>query len=126
MRHCICGINPLSPFGYLASACNFLREAIRLRPNAECRLPFLFRPMLTEINLLDPLDRVSFFGRLVGTKPDDARETQRETAFVPIRSHYVVEGDFKNDPGLDQARVAEISQGVLLEPFRHLCNLGIG
>src|SRR6476469_8193971 len=74
----------------------------------------------------DGLERVDLVGRLVRPERGDPREPQRKPRLVAVRADDDVERDLDDDGRLDLAVAPEPGDRVLLEPARHLGDLGIG
>src|SRR5579872_5693112 len=68
---------------------------------------------------------VGILGRLVGTQPDNTRESERISALVPVGTHHVIESYFQNDLGLDNTPESLIFDRVLQKPRGHLQKLSI-
>ena len=74
----------------------------------------------------DRLDRVDLVDRLVGAEGDDPREAQREPRPVAVRADDHVERDLDDDGRLDHVVAPVAGDRVVLEPARHLGDLGVG
>jgi hypothetical protein len=71
--------------------------------------------MLRVKNFADAGERVDLGDGFVWPQAHNAREAEREAAFVAIGALNVVEGDFEHDGGLDVALEAAIFGGVIKE-----------
>src|SRR6476646_4861252 len=96
-----------------------------LLPGA-CRHQVLAAVLEVLVQGADRLQRVDLVGRLVRPKRGDPREPQREPRLVAVRADDHVERDLDDDGRLDLAIAPEPGDRVLLEPARHLGDLGVG